>query len=111
MAAGVDRAPDPGADRPDRVGGTNDRADLLINWRKGTNSAQALVHSRMIAGYFFSHFSLNLAKASNAADSETGVYTGLRSFAIAAQSFPEAYLNELRSKCTIHGGLSETILR
>jgi hypothetical protein len=43
------------------------------NWRNGTNSAHALVQSRMIAGYFFSHFSLNSAHASNAADSETAV--------------------------------------
>ena len=53
------------------------------NWRKGTNSAQELVHSRIIAGYFFSHLSLNSAKASSAVDSDTAVYTGLRSRAIA----------------------------
>lgn len=49
---------------------------LRISWsnlRKGTNSAQALVHNRMIAGYLFSHFSLNSAKASSAACSEGAV--------------------------------------
>ena len=30
------------------------------------------------------------------------MYTGLRSFAICAQSLFDAYLNEFRSKCTIH---------
>jgi hypothetical protein len=30
VPAGVDRAPDPGVDALDRVGGTNNRADLLI---------------------------------------------------------------------------------
>jgi hypothetical protein len=73
VAAGVDRAPDPGVDRLDRIGGADNRADLLIKLEEGTNSAQALVHSRMIAGYFFSHVALNSAKASSAADSEAAV--------------------------------------
>jgi hypothetical protein len=70
----------------------------VSNRRKGTNSAHAPVQSRMIAGYLRSHFWLNSAKASSAADSETAVETGLRSAAIAAQSFFEAYVNEFRSK-------------
>jgi hypothetical protein len=41
---------------------------------------------------------LSSAKASNAADSDGAVYTGLRSLAIVAQSFFEAYLNELRKR-------------
>lgn len=39
---------------------------FLIKPEKGTNSTHAPVHSRTIAGYFFSHVSLNSAKASNA---------------------------------------------
>jgi hypothetical protein len=35
--------------------------------RKGTNSAQALSHSRMIAGYFFPQASWNSPKRSAAA--------------------------------------------
>jgi hypothetical protein len=60
-----------------------------------------LVQSRIIAGYFFSHFSLNSAKASSAACSEAAVETGVRSAATTDQSFFEAYVNELRNRCTI----------
>jgi hypothetical protein len=35
MAAGVDRAPDPGVDGLDRVDGTNDRADLRVELEEG----------------------------------------------------------------------------
>ena len=69
--------------------------------RKGTNSAQALVHSRMIAGYLRSQTSLNSANRSNAAASDGAVYTGFRSFAMAAQSLREAYLKLFRSRCTM----------
>ena len=58
--------------------------------RNGTISGQALVHSRMIAGYFFSQATLNSAKASRAACSDAAVYTGLRSLAMPAQSAFEA---------------------
>ena len=73
VPAGVDCAPDPGVDALDGM-----VVQMIVrisrsNWRNGTNSAHALVQSRMIAGYFFSHFSLNSAKASSAADSETAV--------------------------------------
>ena len=41
--------------------------------RNGTISAQALVHSRMIAGYLRSHLLLNSANASRAACSQAAV--------------------------------------
>ena len=41
--------------------------------RNGTISAQVLVHSRMIAGYFFSQVTENSAKASSAACSDAAV--------------------------------------
>jgi hypothetical protein len=41
--------------------------------RNGTNSAQALVQSRTIAGYLRSHFCANSANASSAAASEGAV--------------------------------------
>jgi hypothetical protein len=43
------------------------------NWRKGVNSAQALVHSRIIAGYLRSHLAENSANASSAACSDGAV--------------------------------------
>src|SRR5208282_1643067 len=45
----------------------------LSNCRKGVNSAHAFSHSRIIAGYFFSHFPENSANRSSAADSDTAV--------------------------------------
>ena len=101
VAAGVDRPPIPAL--IDSIAFVVQMI-FRISWSnrgKGTNSAQAPVHNRMIAGCLFSHFSLNSAKESNAACSEGAVYTGLRSFAIGAQSFFEAYVNELRSRCTL----------
>ena len=43
------------------------------NWRKGTNSAHASVHSRMTAGQRFSHLSENSANWSNAASADGAV--------------------------------------
>ena|SRR6266571_6309566 len=66
--------------------------------RNGTNSAHAFSHSRMIAGYRFSHFPLNSANRSSASDSDAAVQAGLMSFAICPQSRFEAYLNEFRRR-------------
>src|SRR5260370_31489989 len=43
------------------------------NWRKGTNSAHAFSHSRIIAGYRFSHLPENSAKRSSAPASDAAV--------------------------------------
>lgn len=45
----------------------------VSNCRNGTNSDQALVHSRTMAGYLRSHLSENSANASRAAASDTAV--------------------------------------
>jgi hypothetical protein len=45
----------------------------LSKARNGTNSGHAFSHSLMIAGYRFSHFSLNATNASSAADSLAAV--------------------------------------
>src|SRR5437763_3760341 len=54
--------------------------------RNGTISAQALVHSRMMAGYLRSHFALNSAHASRAPCSDTAVQIGLSCAAVIPQS-------------------------
>jgi hypothetical protein len=43
------------------------------NCRNGTNSGQAFVHNRMMAGYLRSHLPENSAKPSSAACSDTAV--------------------------------------
>jgi hypothetical protein len=49
---------------------------VRISWsncRNGTNSAHAFSHSRMIAGYRFSHFPENSANRSRASASDAAV--------------------------------------
>jgi hypothetical protein len=53
--------------------------------RNGTNSAQALFHNRMIAGYRLSYSRVNSANRSRAAASVGAVYTGLGAVAMASQ--------------------------
>ncbi len=52
------------------------------NARNGTNSAQAVSHSRMIPGYFAPHAVVNSLKRSRAAASLGAVYSGRRALAI-----------------------------